>query len=165
VAQLDAPPGSVTIETAAGGDARTGGKELAVGDRLHTEATGGVQLTLKNGAAVALDRATTVEVQPSGLALRAGRLKADVKPQSRDFVVETGEAQVRVLGTSFAVESRPSGTTLVTVARCWTPLTSRLPRRRRTPARWRRRSMPRGGRSRRGRANSSDCGVPSSASG
>jgi ferric-dicitrate binding protein FerR (iron transport regulator) len=117
VAALQAPPGLVAIERAGGGSAPGAGGALRAGDRLRTPESTGAQLALTTGASVALDRGTTVELQSAGLALEAGRLKADVTPQSRDFVVQAGEAQVRVLGTSFAVEKRENGTTLVTVAR------------------------------------------------
>ena len=64
-------------------------------------------ITLADGSRLQLDSQSAVDVQLTGetrvLRLRQGRVFLDVKHDGRPFVVEVDEAQVRVLGTRFAV--------------------------------------------------------------
>jgi hypothetical protein len=91
-------------------------RELRVGDRLRA-AGRPLRIELADGSRVTLDRASAARLDANGLNLEAGRLLAAVTPQSRTFTVSTPQAKAEVLGTEFAVERTPLGSTLVTVER------------------------------------------------
>jgi hypothetical protein len=127
VARLASASGSILIASP-GGAARSGvdGMEIREGDRLQTQPDASAQITLPDGTAVQLGKDTAVRMARAGMSLDAGRLLADVKPQLRAFVVTTPAAQAQVLGTAFTVEARPSGSTIVTVARGAVRVANRL---------------------------------------
>lgn len=72
-----------------------------------TQAGERADVTLADGSQLRLDSNSAVDVKLEGdtrvLHLRQGRVFLDVKHDGRPFVVEVDEAQVRVLGTRFAV--------------------------------------------------------------
>src|SRR5207248_2736529 len=108
--------GSVTIEGAGAGRPAKG-SALHEGDVLHTAAKAGARIELRDGTKLDLSPSTRIEVERAGLKLSGGRVLAQVAPQQHDFVVHTPQAEARVLGTVFSVETRQGDTTLVTVAR------------------------------------------------
>src|SRR5436305_1125447 len=77
----------------------------------------GARTELRDGTKLDLSPSTRVQLQAAGLALTSGRVLAQVAPQHQDFVIQTPQAEARVLGTVFTVETRDGDTTLVTVAR------------------------------------------------
>lgn len=72
-----------------------------------TQAGERADVTLADGSQLRLDSNSAVDVKLEGdtrvLRLRQGRVFLDVKHDGRPFMVEVDEAQVRVLGTRFAV--------------------------------------------------------------
>ena len=91
------------------------GANIAAGQTLDLRA-GKAEFTLATGATVTLEAPAKLRVDSAGgVTLHAGRLVAHVPYEARGFTVATSSVTIIDLGTVFAVEAEPAGTSYVDV--------------------------------------------------
>jgi hypothetical protein len=91
------------------------GSQLTAGQRLEL-ATGLVEITFADGAAVVLEGPATFDVHAPGKAeLHEGRLAAVVPERAQGFEIATSRLNVVDLGTEFGLMTEPKGATEVHV--------------------------------------------------
>ena len=101
-------------------DADGGGTKLRIGERLSAQTiqlhSGFMRLAFDDGVEVTLQGPAEYELVAAGKTLlKSGLLTANVPPGAEGFVVDTPNAEVVDLGTSFGVDLTDKSTTLVSV--------------------------------------------------
>lgn len=122
VAYLDALEGDV--ELARGGSGAwvqaVAGAPISSGDRLRTKLSR-ARVAFESGSALYVNRWTTLALSAVEgtrtplVGLVGGEVYVEVSPADRGFAVETPHGRAVDLGTRFAVEVKPAGTTVVVV--------------------------------------------------